>query len=632
MSLYHYICSCILFVSAPCAVCVGGESVLPDTVKSDHDLDEVVVTGTRMSTRLSHLPATVDVLDRETLTKDNNVSLLPAITRQVPGVFNTSRGVLGYGVSGGGSGGISIRGLGTGEGRVMVLVDGHPQYSGVYGHSVADSYNTMMAEAVEVVRGPASMIYGSNAMGGVVNIVTRRAVADGVSTAINLGGGSYGTFISEISNSVRYNGFSSNLSAQYNRSDNHRPNMSFEQYGGHVNLGYRLNESWRVFADGDVTHFNASHPGTVMAPMAEVDQWVTRGGVNAGVENSHGDLSGALTVYSNFGRHKLNDGYVIATGIPQTRLFRSRDALTGVALHQSACLFAGNCITLGADWQNIYGRAYYTSRATGEVVDTPNKQSGHRHMNEIAGYLNVRQDISELLTVDAGLRYEWHSVAGGEWVPQGGIVVRTSSVSQLKAMVGKGFRNPTMREMYLYPPSNDELLPECIVNYELSWHHLLFGNRLSYTANIFYLNGDNLIQTVNRQNVNTGKVENWGAEIDVTFRVSGALTLSTNHSWLRMVHPLLAAPQYKGYLGADLRWRSLSANVSLQQVAGLYTILGSKAHTENFTLLGVSARYRLNSAVSLWITGDNLLAQRYEINDGYPMPRATATAGVKLNF
>ena len=73
------------------------------------------------------------------------------------------------------------------------MIDGHPQYNGIYGHPISDSYQTMMADRVEVLRGPASVLYGSNAMGGVLNIVTRSMHHDGIRTSINLGAGSYGT-------------------------------------------------------------------------------------------------------------------------------------------------------------------------------------------------------------------------------------------------------------------------------------------------------------------------------------------------------------------------------------------------------------------------------------------------------
>jgi len=63
-------------------------------------------------------------------------------------LFTTARGVIGYGVSGGAAGGISLRGLSGGSARMMVLIDGHPQYSGIFGHPIADAYQTMLADRV----------------------------------------------------------------------------------------------------------------------------------------------------------------------------------------------------------------------------------------------------------------------------------------------------------------------------------------------------------------------------------------------------------------------------------------------------------------------------------------------------
>ncbi|MBR1388479.1 MAG: TonB-dependent receptor [Prevotella sp.] len=66
-------------------------------------------------------------------------------------------------------------------------------------------------------------------------------------------------------------------------------------------------------------------------------------------------------------------------------------------------------------------------------------QSAHSHENEVAGYVDFRQDITEWLTIDAGLRYDHHSTAGGEWVPQAGIVLRPVETGALK--VGPELRN-----------------------------------------------------------------------------------------------------------------------------------------------------------------------------------------------
>lgn len=90
---------------------------------------------------------TVSVLNRETIEKRLEPSLLPMLTEQIPGLFTTSRGIMGYGVSSGAAGGISLRGIGgsptTG---LLVLIDGHPQYMGLMGHPIADAYQSMLAE------------------------------------------------------------------------------------------------------------------------------------------------------------------------------------------------------------------------------------------------------------------------------------------------------------------------------------------------------------------------------------------------------------------------------------------------------------------------------------------------------
>ena len=615
----------LLLFAALCGCCYDVAAEVSDSLS----LGEVVVTGTRNATDVRHLPFTVSVIDRNTLTLEHQTSVLPTLMQQVPGLFVTSRGMMGYGVSGGAAGGLNLRGISGGAGQLLVLIDGHPQYSGVYGHPIADSYQTLMAERVEVLRGPASMLYGSNAMGGVLNIVTRQMKENGVRTNINLGAGSWGTIQAEASNQVRSGRFSSTVAAQYERTDNHRPRMGFEQYGGMVKLGYDLSKHWSGYVDGNVTHFNASYPGSITSPLYDGDQWITRGTAELAIENHYDNTSGGLSVYTNWGRHKIDDGTTDPTK-PTQRYFRSKDALTGVSLYQSLRLWESARLTLGVDYQHIHGNAYYTSKETGEVMETQNKQSGKSHRNEIAGYVDYRHDITEWLTVDAGVRVDHHSVTGTEWIPQGGIVVRPITTGEIKAMVSKGFRNPTMREMYLYPPSNEELKPERLMNYELSWNQRL--QAVTYGVNLYYIKGDNMIQTVNRKNVNTGKVENYGAEAEAAWIVNKHWRLSTNHSFLHMEHKIIAAPTYKGYLGAQWQQCKWTVVAGLQYIGGLYTAVGDNETKENFLLLNATVNYALTKNVGLWARGENLLAQKYEINLGYPMPRATFMAGVNVEL
>ena len=94
-----------------------------------------------------------------------------AVERLVPGAFVTHRGVLGYGISSNGTGQISIRGVGESPNAgVLIVVDGRPDFQGEMGHPLPDFFSLSDVSRVSVTEGPASVLYGSNAMGGVVEI------------------------------------------------------------------------------------------------------------------------------------------------------------------------------------------------------------------------------------------------------------------------------------------------------------------------------------------------------------------------------------------------------------------------------------------------------------------------------
>ena len=601
-----------------------------------YKINEVVVTGTRSATDVRHLSQTVSVVGRDKIEQTMQPSLLPVITEQVPGLFTTSRGVMGYGVSGGAAGGISLRGLSGGSARLMVLIDGHPQYAGIFGHPIADAYQTLLADKVEVLRGPASVLYGSNAMGGVVNIVTRKMHEDGVKTNLHTGYGSYNTLETEFTNRVSKGRFSSVVSGSYNRTDGHRENMSFEQYGGYAKLGYELTGNWNTYADVNVTHFNASYPGPVSAPLLEGDQCITRGVTSFALENHYERTSGALSFFYNWGKHWINDGYTPGRGeSPQDGRFNSRDDMMGVSLYQSVQLFSGNRITLGADWFR-YGGEAWTEYIKGERNGT-RRDLVDNHENEVAGYVDFRQDIGTWLTFNAGLRADHHSRVGTEWVPQAGFAFHLPHAMELKASATKGFRYPILREMYMFPPQNPDLKPESMWNYELAFSGRLLNSSFSYGVNLFYIDGKNLIMTMPNPNgsgmlnQNSGKIDNKGFELQAAYRVNRLWSVDANYSYLHMENPVVAAPKHKLYAGTTFSKGRWNVSTGLQYIAGLYTTI-SPDTTEEFVLWNVRASFHTTKWLDIWARGENLLAQKYEINAGYPMPRATVMCGLNINF
>ena len=162
-------------------VALWGAAERPDSTRH---LQEVVVTGTNSSGMAANLlPYTVSTIGERRLESSGEPRILSAISGMVPSLFVSERSVLGFGVSNGGSGHIKLRGVGGDRASaVLMMVDGQPQFAGIYSHHIADFYGKEHVERVEVLRGPGSVLYGSNAMAGAINVITRQPRRHGVHT------------------------------------------------------------------------------------------------------------------------------------------------------------------------------------------------------------------------------------------------------------------------------------------------------------------------------------------------------------------------------------------------------------------------------------------------------------------
>lgn len=592
-------------------------------------IQEVIVTGTRNETDVRNLPVSISVVTEKQLNERQIQSILPILNEQVPGLFITSRGIMGYGVSTGAAGAMRLRGVGgSPTAGLLVLIDGEPQYMGLMGHPLADMYQTTMADRVEVVRGPASVLYGSNAMGGVINIVTSKLKKDTVQNNARLSYGTYNTLESSFSNRIQKGRFNSKAAVSYNRTDGQRENMEFDQLSGNAKLGYDLSKAWNVNANLALTHFNASNPGTIANPVIDNDSRITRGTTIFSLENNYSQTSGAVKFYYNWGKHIINDGYSVGKQ-PLDYRFHSNDRMAGLSWYQSVTVLPGNRITAGVDYQHFGGKAWnkYTNDSEKAIIDTT--------LNEIAGYVDVRQTLGSIFTLDAGIRYDYHTQTGSQWIPQFGLSAHLPKTVEVKAMVSKGFRNPTIRELFMFPPKNANLLPEKLMNYELSLSQSLFRNKLNYNLSLFYIDGENMIQTIFSQgkplNVNTGLIQNHGAEVVVNFRINQHWAANANYSWLYMKYPVIAAPQHKAFAGIDYSNKKLKASTGLLYINGLYTSV-SPINKENFLLWNLRGNYQFAKSVGCFVSGENLLGQSYEINAGYQMPKATFSTGINVQF
>lgn len=616
------------------------EPVEPLGIDSLINLQGVVVSANKIQVNRNSVPLSISVIDREEIEASSESALLPVLSQRVPGLFVTQKGITGFGVNDGSAGTVNIRGVGQGN-KVLMLFDGQPQWAGIFGHALPDTYVASDVERVEVIRGPGSLMYGSNAMGGVVNIITRHHKQEGRRTQARIMYGSYNTQKYMVNNGYNIGNFSSFISLNHDRTDGHRPNSKFHITNGFANLGYKINEHYRVTGDLSLAKFKTQNPGEIDAPVLDYLVDVLRGTTSFALENHHEKTSGALRVFYNWGNHEVNDGYEPG-GTPRSYLFRSDDHNTGVLLYQSFRLVEGNTFTAGIDYKNWGGHAWNDSinGKKGELID--------KSVNEVAGYVIMQQDLFDMLSINAGVRYEHNSVFGGEWVPQAGLTVRPFDGNVIRASFSKGFRSPNIREMYMWGAANDELKPENMLNYEVAVGQSFLDGRLYGEVTAFFIDGKNMIESVSvvpgqtypMKNRNVGTFTNKGIELEGRYQILRNLSMDMNYSYLHTSKALLAAPAHKLNVGATYSPGRFTFNANVQSVYDLYVRLENPANKisevkENYTVLNARAAYRFGSrdkGLNLFVKGENLTATRYTINYGFPMPKAVFMGGIDVTF
>lgn len=587
---------------------------LSDTIR----IEEVVVTGTRTEVARKNVPLTISSVSEEQIELSNESAVLPILSQRIPGMFVTEKGVTGFGVASGSAGQISMRGVGgtAPNTHILVLIDGHPQFQGIFSHPLADAYVSSDVEKVEVIRGPASILYGSNAMAGAINIITKKQKTEGFSGNAKISYGSYNTQKYMVSGGIKKGPFSIFASMNHNRTDGHRDTSEFKIVNGYLKTGYELNENINIMADVSIADFNSQDPGSIYNPaFFGID--ILRGKTSLSVKNRYEKVEGGLIAYYNFGNHEFTDGW------------ESEDYHAGVSLYQGLQLFAGNRITVGLDYKTVGGIAN---------SGVPGAADTWHEVSDFAGYSYIQQSLFEKLILSAGLRLENSSIFGLETIPQAGFSFLATENTTFKGSWSKGFRSPSLMELYLFAP-NPELEPERLTNYELGVSRHNTDRSLKADLSVFAIDGTNVIEVrpndnppppVKRQNV--GSFSNKGIEFEVNWQITNRFNLASNYSYLHLDKPRLAAPEHQFYINGTYSENKFRANLSLQQISGLYTLIEDNPKKEDYTLANLMLSYQFTQNINFYVSGKNLLDQSYSINYGYPMPGITFFTGFNFSI
>jgi iron complex outermembrane receptor protein len=541
-------------------------------------------------------------------------TVLDGVDRVAPGAFVTKRGVMGYGIATNGAGGLSIRGVGESPNTgILIVVDGRPDFQGLMGHPLPDFYSLSDAGTVTIIEGPASVLYGGNAMGGIVEIKPWVPESRN-STRLTTSLGSFYTGQHRFSQGGLFRHGYYTVNAGISHTAGNRPGSAFRDQDGTVTAGYDLSHEWRGSFEARYGHFYVEDPGPVAAPLAGSYATVGRGGFSAELDNATDRAWGYIRVYSSYGRHYITDG------------FRSTDRGTGVRVDESVRLAPALTLEAGSDAVNYGGTARNL---------TAGLNYGTHTLTSAAGFTRLEWWAARGLRLFAGGRYERNSRSGAIGVPEAGAVWTPRPRITLSLETAEGYRNPTIRELYLFPAPNPDLKPEHMWNYQASVQ-VRPADSLTATLTAFYADLSNLIVTTGRYpNLalqNTGAALNRGFEAAGRWRASRRVALQSGYAWLHSTNLAPYVPANKFTYGADigagkafLYFGGMVVGERWADVRHSYK-LGSYALGELKLTVPAGEHWRVFAMV------DNLFNRKYSVLPGYPMPGINMAAGLSISF
>lgn len=541
-------------------------------------------------------------------------TVFDAIDRLLPSAYVTRRGVMGYGIATNGTGAVSVRGVGGAPNTgILVVIDGRPEYQALMGHPVPDMYTLSDAASVRITQGPASVLYGSNAMGGAIEIRPVRP-EPGMSTRLTSSLGSWWTTQNRLQHGARFERAFYTFNAGYSGTSGDRPSSDFRNPDATMSVGGDLSEHWKTSVQGRYGWFHVEDPGPVSAPLSNSYARVGRGGYDLNFANAYARSHGYARVYGSWGKHFITDG------------FRSTDSIQGGRAMQTLLIHPSLTLDVGGE-TNFYGGAARNIRQS--------LNYGEHDLKEGAGFTRAQWNAGPRLLLTGGFRYHQHSLYGGLPVPEFNAAFRLAPKYSISGGVSRGFRNPTIRELYLFPAPNPALKAEKLWNYQGTFHaHPVAW--LTAWATYYYADISDQIVTLGRfpnlQLRNAGAALNRGVETSVQIRPTRNLTIAAGYAYLRSTNLAPLIPANK--LNASIQWQKGKFNTSLSAMA-VGERWSSAAKTQklgSYTMMTWQNTLRLSKRWSVFSMVDNLMNADYQVLPGYPMPGINAMGGFTLTF
>ncbi len=586
----------------------------------------VFLSLTRKAEDIASLPTNVSTISGSDIAEKHARNLGEALQSELG--FNINQ----YGTLGSNSN-ITIRGSKTEQ--VLVLIDGRRINDIALGLVDLSSIPTDNIKRIEVIRGAASAIYGANAFGGVINVITEKADEAAPVATLAARSGSFGeqTYSSKLN--LNKNERSLLVTLEKQHLDGWRQNSDYNNINSSLRLGLNTSRYGNFDFSSQILNSELGIPGgnfsadpnTFTDPTAASSPRARQKENNryARMENTFntGEHSLKTSIYGSNDSRDYSDPDSVLDARYGTMVFGGQEQYTGPYN-----------ITAGTEWWEEQYKQ--TDLELSEVV--LNKSRVNTDI-----FLQRQTFVGKFMFLP-GLRFDSNSSFGSEACPSLSVVYKQSDSFKISANTGKAWRAPTFSDLYFPMDAygdvgNPALKPEEGISSDLGVE--VKSGKTSVSVTGFRTDNRNLISWVpnstgmlfSPQNINTSRSSGIEAGFDQTLAAGLAHSINYTYLWAEDTDTkqvLIYSPC--NTLNYQINWLmpcgtllGISAKYVSQQMATATTTLN------DYTTIGAQLSHNFEN-IDIWVKGSNLTDRKYVTRQYYPLPGATWQAGVTYKF
>jgi vitamin B12 transporter len=616
-----------LAVVSSCAA--GAASAQDLTPPQPEQADDIVVTATGFAQPRVETGQAISVIDRERIEQIQAVSISDAL-QLLPGVRIAARGPVGSQTS------AFIRGGNSAQ--TLVLVDG-VRINDPSSPNAAFDFGALLAGnigRVEVLRGPNSIVWGSQAIGGVVNV---QSLAPTDALAVR-GSADYG-YADTLRSTVNISGTSGiaegSFGGGYFRSDGISALSGGSERDGYRNfsangrLKLRLSEAIGLdfrgyYTDGRIEYDSPFGGGANALPVSRNRQFL--GYIGATVDLADGRWRNRVS-YARSDIDRVGSDPVVGS----FNNFDVRGTIDRVELHGAIDVIEALTVLYGAEHERIFARTSFEGAPADLARDRVTSGFAQAVLRPLPG-----------LTLTGGVRHDDYSDYGGQTTLGGNIAYTPNDgATVLRATYGEGFRAPSLSEGQ--PPfGNPALNPETARNVDVGIEQSALDGRVRVSATWFDRRSNDLIvfSFTSFQSENIGRVRTEGVELAVAVRPVDTLDIQLNYTLTDAINRSAGAnfgnrlalrPQSIANLTVD--WDSpwgATFGTTVQLVGDSFDDAANRVRLDGYALVALRGSIALTEAVELFGRVENLFDSRYRTVAGFSTYGRNASVGVRGRF